>query len=39
MAANNFLFDTRDLKFILKEWLDLDKLLSLEPYRELLQQG
>jgi hypothetical protein len=34
MAANNFLFDTRDLKFILKEWLDLDKLLSLEPYRE-----
>ncbi len=34
MAANNFLFDTRDLKFILKEWLDLDKLLSFEPYRD-----
>lgn len=34
MPATNFLYDTRDIKFILKEWLDLDKLLSFEPYRD-----
>lgn len=34
MSATNFIYDTRDLKFILKEWLDLDKLLSFEPYRD-----
>jgi alkylation response protein AidB-like acyl-CoA dehydrogenase len=34
LSATNFLYDTRDIKFILKEWLDLDKLLSFEPYRD-----
>jgi len=34
LAANNFLFDTRDVKFVLKEWLDLDKLLGCEAYRD-----
>lgn len=34
MSANNFLYDTRDLKFISKEWLDMDKLLSQEAYRD-----
>ena len=34
MSANSFIYDIRDLKFILKEWLDLDKLLSFEPYRD-----
>ncbi len=34
MAANNFLHDTRDIKFVLKEWLDLDKLLSFDAYRD-----
>jgi len=34
VAANNFIYDTRDLKFVLKEWLDLDKLLGFEAYRD-----
>lgn len=34
MAATNFLFDTRDLKFVLKEWLDMDKLLGTPAYRD-----
>lgn len=34
MAANNFLFDTRDLKFILQEWLDMDKLLGFDAYKD-----
>lgn len=34
MAANNFLFDTRDIKFIFKEWLDTDKLLGFDTYRD-----
>ncbi len=34
MAATNFLYDTRDIKFVLKEWLDLDKLLNFEAYRD-----
>ncbi|MGE5418453.1 MAG: acyl-CoA dehydrogenase [Acidobacteriota bacterium] len=34
MSATNFLFDTRDVKFILKEWLDLDKLLSYDTYKD-----
>lgn len=33
MSANNFLYDTRDLKFIFKEWLDTDKLLEFGTYR------
>ncbi|MGE5449941.1 MAG: acyl-CoA dehydrogenase family protein, partial [Methanomassiliicoccales archaeon] len=34
MAATNYLYDVRDIKFILKEWLDLDKLLGCEAYRD-----
>jgi len=34
LAATNFLYDARDIKFILKEWLDLDKLLGFEAYRD-----
>ncbi|MGE5379630.1 MAG: acyl-CoA dehydrogenase [Methylocystaceae bacterium] len=34
MAATNYLYDTRDIKFILKEWLDMDKLLGSEAYRD-----
>ncbi|HHW62246.1 MAG TPA: acyl-CoA dehydrogenase [Syntrophomonadaceae bacterium] len=34
MAATNYLFDTRDVKFILKEWLDMEKLLSFPAYRD-----
>lgn len=32
MAANNFKFDLRDHKFVLKEWLDLDKLFAQPTY-------
>ena len=32
--ATNFLYSTRDHKFILKEWLDLEKILSAERYRD-----
>ena len=34
MSAGNFIYDVRDLQFILKEWLDMDKLLGLEAYRD-----
>lgn len=34
MAATNYLFDTRESKFIIKEWLDMDKLLSTPTYRD-----
>jgi len=34
MSAGNFIFDTRDSRFILKEWLDLDKLLSYDAYKD-----
>ncbi len=34
MPANNFLFDTRDVKFIFKEWLDMDKLLGFDVYKD-----
>lgn len=34
MSAGNFIYDIRDNQFILKEWLDMDKLLSLEAYRD-----
>lgn len=32
--ATNYLFDHRDHKFIYKEWLDMEKLLSFEAYRD-----
>ncbi|AET68587.1 acyl-CoA dehydrogenase [Desulfosporosinus orientis DSM 765] len=34
MAISNFVYDLRELKFVLKEWLDLEKLLALPPYQE-----
>lgn len=34
MAGTNFLYDLRDLKFVLKEWLNMDKLLSCAAYRD-----
>ncbi|MGE5455205.1 MAG: acyl-CoA dehydrogenase [Methylocystaceae bacterium] len=34
MSANNFLFDVRDTKFVMKEWLDMDKLFSQPAYRD-----
>lgn len=38
MPANNFLYDTRDLKFILKEWLDTEKLFALPAYADYYSQ-
>ena len=32
--ATNYLFDHRDHKFIYKEWLDMEELLSFEAYRD-----
>lgn len=32
--ASNFLFATRDHKFILKEWLDTEKVLSYDAYKD-----
>jgi alkylation response protein AidB-like acyl-CoA dehydrogenase len=34
MSGSAYLYNLRDLKFVLKEWLDMDKLLSLPAYRE-----
>lgn len=34
MASSVFLYDTRDIKFALKEWLDINKILEFEVYRD-----
>jgi len=34
LSAGNFIYDTRDQMFILKEWLDMDKLFGMEAYRD-----
>ena len=34
MPHNNYLLNMRDIKFVIKEWLDMDKLLSLDAYKE-----
>ncbi len=34
MPHNNFLYQTRDIKFQIKEWLDADKVLSLDAYKD-----
>jgi hypothetical protein len=34
MSVTNFLYDMRELKFVLKEWLDMEKLLSCPAYRD-----
>jgi alkylation response protein AidB-like acyl-CoA dehydrogenase len=35
MSGTAFVYDLRELKFVLKEWLDSEKVLSLPPYREI----
>lgn len=32
--ASNYLFSNRDHKFILKEWLDMDKVLNFNHYKD-----
>jgi hypothetical protein len=34
MPHNNFLYQTRDIKFQIKEWLNIDKVLSLDAYKD-----
>jgi len=34
VVASNFLYSTRDHKFILKEWLEVGKILSLDAYKD-----
>lgn len=34
MPSDNYLLNTRDIKFVIKEWLDTDKLLSLDAYKD-----
>ena len=34
MSAGNFIYDMRDLQFVMNEWLDMDKLLGWEVYRD-----
>ncbi len=34
MASNNLLYEIRDTKFALKEWLDLDKTFSYDAYKD-----
>lgn len=34
MAITNFLYDMREVKFVLKEWLDMEKLFSFPAYRD-----
>ncbi len=32
--ATNYLFDLRELKFVVKEWLDTEKLLATDEYKD-----
>ena len=34
MAHSNWLYQTRDIMFQIKEWLGVEKLLSLDAYKE-----
>ncbi|HWQ74233.1 MAG TPA: acyl-CoA dehydrogenase [Syntrophomonas sp.] len=34
MPHNNYLYQTRDIKFQIKEWLDMNKLLSCDGYKD-----
>jgi len=34
LPHNNYLYQTRDIKFQIKEWLDMDKLLSCDAYKD-----
>jgi len=33
-VASNFLYSTRDHKFILKEWLDMEKILAYDAFKD-----
>lgn len=34
MSGTNYFYDLRDLKFVLKEWLDMNRLLSCPAYKD-----
>lgn len=34
MAHSNWLYQTRDIMFQIKEWLGVEKLLRLDAYKE-----
>ena len=34
MPHSNYLYQTRDIKFQIKEWLDMNKLLSCDGYKD-----
>src|SRR5665647_1068951 len=34
LVASNFIYSNRDLKFIIKEWLDTEKVLSFKKYQD-----
>lgn len=34
MPASNFIYDTSELKFLVKEWLDTEKLLACDEYKD-----
>ena len=34
--ASNFLYSTRDQKFILKEWLDMSKVFEAGRFKEVI---
>lgn len=34
MPATNYLFDMRELKFVAKEWLDTEKILATDEYKD-----
>jgi len=34
LPHNNYLYQTRDIKFQIREWLDMDKLLSCDAYKD-----
>jgi alkylation response protein AidB-like acyl-CoA dehydrogenase len=38
MSGATFSYNLRELKFVLKEWLDSEKVLSLPPYKEFYDQ-
>jgi hypothetical protein len=34
LPHSNYLYQTRDIKFQIKEWLDMNKLLSCDGYKD-----
>ncbi len=34
MPVSNYIYDLRELKFVLKEWLDMEKIFALPAYRD-----